>query len=34
LLEMFFTSRMNFMIIRHDLKVSRKKELGSFLGNL
>ena len=30
---MFFTSRMNFMIIRHDLKVSWKKEFGSFFGH-
>jgi hypothetical protein len=29
---MFFASRMNFMIIRNDLKVSMKKEYGYFLG--
>jgi hypothetical protein len=33
LLEMFFTSRMNFMIIKHDLKISRKKECWSFFAH-
>ena len=30
---MFLTSRMNFVIIRHDLEVSLKKTLGSFFGH-